>query len=250
MSKSPLISIITVVYNSGDLLKKTIESIRNQKYPRIEYIVVDGASTDHTVDVIKSGLDVVTRWISEPDKGLYDAMNKGMDMAEGDYFWFINAGDEIYNETILSDIFSSKGDQSDIYYGETMIIDRERKEIGMRRLKAPENLSWKDLINGMVVCHQSFIVRRGIAPHYDLNYKIAADYAWMLQSLKNAGSITNTKMILSRFLEGGLNKEHIPRALTERFRIMARHYGTLKVLFMHFILGTRFLFFVIRNKRF
>lgn len=89
------ISIITVTYNAEKVLAKTLDSIRKQEYNNIESIIVDGASNDRTVDIIKEYSDVVTNWISESDKGLYDAMNKGLDMATGDYVWFLNAGDTI-----------------------------------------------------------------------------------------------------------------------------------------------------------
>ncbi len=250
MNKKPLISVVTVVFNAGDLLERTISSIRNQDYPEIEYIVVDGNSSDNTISVIEANQDIIQQWISEPDEGLYDAMNKGLGMAHGDYVWFINAGDVIYENNVLSKIFSAGFEPGDIYYGETMIIDKEGREIGMRRLKAPEILSWKSLINGMVVCHQSFIVRREMAPLYDLNYKIAADYLWMLQCLKNASKITNTHFILTGFLDGGLNKNNIRRALSERFGIMVKYFGPFRVFVMHFLISVRFFIYVIRNRRF
>ncbi len=250
MNRNPVISVITVVYNAGEMLRRTLDSIKRQTYTNIETIVVDGGSTDGTVDILMNNQDVITRWVSEPDEGLYDAMNKGLSMATGDYVWFINAGDEIFDETILTGIFEKESRESDIYYGETMIIDERGKEIGMRRLKAPEKLSWKSLINGMVVCHQSFLVRKSKAPMYETEFRIAADYSWMLQALKNADSVINTHLILSRFLDGGLNKKNIRRALSERFRIMVKHYGFFRVFFMHFPIAVRFVYYVIKNKRF
>ncbi len=250
MNEQPVISVITVVFNAAELLGRTVRSIREQTWPGVEYIVVDGGSTDGTLEVIRANEDVIAKWVSEPDNGLYDAMNKGIRMAGGEYLWFINAGDEIYDRDVLTSIFGKEQSPADVYYGETLIIDEEGHEIGMRRLRAPENLSWKSLINGMVVCHQSFIVHKSVAPFYDLNYQIAADYSWMLHSLRKAGTVTNTHLILSKFLDGGLNKQKIPRALAERFRIMVRHYGVFRVLLMHVVITARFLFFVIRNRRF
>ena len=250
MNKQPLISIITVVYNAGGVLGRTVASIKKQGYSRIEYIIVDGGSTDNTMDIVRANQDVIGKWVSEPDKGLYDAMNKGIMMAGGDYLWFINAGDEIFDAEVLSSIFDNNSFLSDVYYGETMIIDRNGREIGMRRLRAPEKLTWKNLVNGMVVCHQSFIARKEIAPFYDRQYKIAADYAWMLETLRKSGTVTNTRLILSRFLDGGLNKQQIPLALAERFRIMQRHFGFLRTVAVHFVIAFRFLFYVVRNRRF
>jgi glycosyltransferase involved in cell wall biosynthesis len=138
----PKVSIITIVFNGIDTLEKTILSITNQTYPNIEYIIVDGASTDGTIDLIKAHSNVITRWISEPDKGLYDAMNKGIDLATGDYLWFINSGDVIFAPTTLSQIFNNNK-IADIYYGDTVMIGNDGNEIGKRRLSPPKNLNWK-----------------------------------------------------------------------------------------------------------
>jgi glycosyltransferase involved in cell wall biosynthesis len=246
---SPKISIITVVYNGEKVLLRTIESIANQTFRDIEYIIIDGSSKDGTLEIIEKNNHSITKWISEPDKGLYDAMNKGLRMAHGEYVLFLNAGDQFYEKTTLAKIFDVPHD-ADVYYGETMMIDEEGKEIGLRRLKAPETLSWKSLINGMVVCHQSFIVRRSIAPEYDIKFVIAADYAWMVECLKKSKTIVNTQLIISRFLEGGMNKSLIFTALKERFGEMVKHYGLLKTSAVHVLIGLRFTWFVIRKRRF
>ena len=246
---SPKISIITVVYNGEKVLLRTIESIANQTFRDIEYLIIDGRSQDGTLGIIENNNHSITNWISEPDKGLYDAMNKGLRMAHGEYVLFLNAGDQFYEKTTLAKIFDVPRD-ADVYYGETMMIDEAGKEIGLRRLKAPETLSWKSLINGMVVCHQSFIVRRSIAPDYDLKFIIAADYAWMVECLKKSKIIVNTQLIISRFLEGGMNKSLIFTALKERFGEMVKHYGLLKTSAVHVLIGLRFTWFVIRKRRF
>lgn len=203
------VSVITVVYNAGDVFETTLKSVRDQKYLHIEYIVVDGGSKDNTLELIEKYKEGISKWISESDEGLYSAMNKGLKMATGDYVIFLNAGDLFFDSEVLERIFDTSLALSDVYYGETMIIDKEGREIGMRRLKAPEVLTWKSLIDGMLVCHQSFIVKKSIAPEYNIKYKIAADYDWMLNCLKKAGTITNTHQIISKFLDGGLNKQNI-----------------------------------------
>jgi glycosyltransferase involved in cell wall biosynthesis len=248
MSKK--ISIITVVYNAGECLEWTLKSVQDQKYRDIEYIIVDGGSTDNTLDLIDRYNCIITKWISEPDEGLYSAMNKGLKMAIGDYVLFLNAGDIFYNEMVLEKVFLGDDAGADIYYGETMIMDKEGREIGMRRLKAPEKLSWKSLIDGMLVCHQSFIVRKSICGEYNLQYRIAADYEWMLNCLKKAETIVNTHLIISKFLDGGLNKQNIQKALTERFSIMIRHFNFLRVVLNHFRIGWRFWVSYYKNKRF
>jgi glycosyltransferase involved in cell wall biosynthesis len=244
------ISVITVVYNAGDFFEWTLKSIRDQKYNDLEYIVIDGGSKDNTPDLIEKYNHIITKWISEPDEGLYFAMNKGLHIATGDYIMFLNAGDVFYSTDVLQQIFSASQTGADIYYGETMIMDQQGNDIGMRRLKAPEQLSWNNLIDGMLVCHQSFIVKKSICRDYNLKYKIAADYDWMLNCLKNAKIITNTHLIISRFVDGGLNKQNIRKALYERFLIMLRNYNFLLVVLNHFRIGARFAVSYYKNRRF
>ena len=247
MAEKPLVSVITVVFNGVGILPDTIQSIEKQSYKNVEYIVVDGCSTDGTIDIIKKS-PVITKWISEKDNGLYDAMNKAMKMATGEYIWFINAGDRIYAGDTLEKIFSDNS-LADVYYGQTMIVDQSGNELGLRRLKAPEKLSWRSLINGMLVCHQSFIVRRSIAPAYNLGYRISSDYEWMIRCLKNAKTITNTNSILARFLDGGLNKKRMKTGLKERFRIMLEHFGIIRTVGVHLYFPIRFLIFYLFHGR-
>ncbi|MDY0217312.1 MAG: glycosyltransferase, partial [Bacteroidales bacterium] len=138
----------------------------------------------------------------------------------------------------------------DVIYGETIIIDENEQEIGPRRLKVPKNLSWKSLIDGLVICHQSFIVKRNIAPKYNLKYKIAADYDWILKCLKNSKNVYNSKLILSRYLDNGFSKNNIPKALSERFVIMIKNYGFIRTTLNHILISFRFFSFLVRNKRF
>src|SRR5690606_2165227 len=212
----PKISIITVVFNAGLLLEKTLKSIISQNYPHIEYVIIDGGSTDGTLDVIQSNAEHISFWSSEPDKGIYDAMNKGLKNSTGDYIWLLNAGDEIYSPDTLDKVFS-KG-AADAYYGDVAYIDEKGDDLGTRTLKTPRPvLSWKDMIKGMVVSHQSFIVRRDRAANYDLRCKYVADVDWMIRSLKNCNAVINTNLILSKFLVGGFSKRNIIKSNRERF---------------------------------
>ncbi len=124
MKKAPItISIITIVYNGADLLEETIISVLNQTYPHIEYIVVDGASNDGTLDLIHQYEDRLSKWISEKDNGLYDAMNKGIDLASGDFIWFMNCGDHVYENDTVAKMVETCTPQTDILYGEVMMVD-------------------------------------------------------------------------------------------------------------------------------
>ncbi len=245
----PKVSIITVVFNGADTIEGTITSIAALAYPNVEYIIVDGGSNDGTPGIIENHQEVVSRWISRPDAGLYDAMNKGMEMATGDYFWFINSGDEPASPEILDKIFSNEV-PADVYYGETMVIDADGNEIGRRRLSPPQHLSWKDFRQGMLVSHQSFIASRQVTKKYDLRYKFSADYDWCLYALKRSSNVKNTGMVLSRFREGGLTRQNILPGLKERFFIMIKYFGLMPTIAAHFRIAPRFFYFWIKNKRF
>lgn len=241
-SSLPVVSIVTVVYNAKEPLARTMQSIREQKehYPGIEYIVVDGASKDGTLDLINRNADIVSRWVSEPDKGIYDAMNKGLKMATGDYVWFLNAGDFIYSEFFLAQVFGQDagsdvpGDGwADIYYGQTQLVDADWRPAGMRRLRAPEKLTPKSFRMGMLVCHQSVLVSRALAEPYDVRYRCSADYNWVLQALKKARRIVNTHQIVSCYLKGGKSRQMLVLSWKERFRIMRLNFGLPSTVFFH-----------------
>ena len=126
---NPKVSIITVTFNAEKVLERTLRSIKKQDYNNIESIIIDGASTDGTLKIVEKYSDVVTKWISEKDNGLYDAMNKGISLATGDYVWFLNAGDTICKSDVLNYFFSKESFMRDVYYGETVIVDENGKQI-------------------------------------------------------------------------------------------------------------------------
>jgi len=244
---NPLISIITITYQAELYLRRTMESILSQDYSNIEYIVVDGGSNDQTVSIIKEYetlfllKGVSFKWISESDKGIYDAMNKGLQIATGDYVWFMNAGDQISSENCLSgliqDLFGGLMNElvstPDFIYGETFIVNEQGEIMGSRRLKAPEVLNWKSFRMGMLVCHQSMLVKRLIAPAFDLQYNYSADFDWTIRCLKKAKYIHNTHLVLSSFLDGGVSKKRMRASLKERFNIMADNYGLMSTSLRH-----------------
>ncbi|MDR2926850.1 MAG: glycosyltransferase [Cytophagaceae bacterium] len=245
----PVISIITVVFNGVDTLERTLRSVAEQTYSHIEYIIVDGNSNDGTQYVIKQYEKYISKWISEPDNGLYDAMNKGIKIATGDYLWFINSGDEIASPDVIQKIFESP-ETADVYYGETVMVDNDGRIIGIRRLTPPDKLNWKDFRNGMLVSHQSVIVSRRISKTYNTAYRFSADFEWTLLALKYSKNTVNTCMILSKFLDGGLTKKNIVPGLKERFSIMKKYYGLLPTIFYHIPIGFRFMMYYIKNRRF
>lgn len=248
MSRRPTISVITVVFNDRDHIEDTILSVLGQTYPHIEYVLVDGASTDGTLEILEKYRERV-KLISEPDNGLYDAMNKGLMAARGEYIWYLNSGDRVYRADTVEKMVEGMEGLPDVIYGGTMIIGEDGKEIGDRRLKPPENLSWKSFSQGMVVCHQALVVRRVIAADYNLEYRIAADIDWAIRSTRNAGTIQHSGLVLCSFMEGGLSGTHIELGLKERFKIMRSFYGLIPTLLRHFIFGIRLTNYYLKNRR-
>ncbi len=236
MNKGPKFSIITVTYNAAQVIEPTLQSIIAQSYRNIEFLLIDGGSSDNTVEVVKkSGIEIATL-ISERDKGLYDAMNKGIAHATGDYLCFLNAGDSFHSTDVLEKIASSVAGRAglpDILYGETAEVDENRRFVRMRRLQAPEKLDWRSFRNGMLVCHQAFLARRDKVPMYDLSYRLSADVDWCIRVMKESKDIVNTHLIIVDYLQNGLSLQHHRASLIERFKIMAKHYGLLPTILRH-----------------
>ena len=244
------ISVITISFNAEKHIERTIQSVINQTFSDIEYIIIDGASKDKTVDIIKKYDEKITFWQSEPDKGLYNAMNKGIKQAAGEYLIFMNAGDCFSSKDTVTEIFNSSSELQDVYYGETLIVDEQDKEVGMRRLSTPKELTWKSYKRGMRVSHQAFIARVELVDFYDETYKYSSDFDWCINILKKAEKIKNTNLIITRYLDGGLTKQNLVPSLKERFKIMTKYYGLVPTIFNHFVLGTKLLFFMLKNKWF
>ncbi len=229
------LSVITVTYNAEHTLERTLKSVQEQTYPAIEHLIVDGNSNDGTVALIQQYENERLKWISEPDKGLYDAMNKGAKMATGDYLCFLNAGDTFYNVDTVEKMFKTidKNAFPDILYGETAIVDDNGRFLHMRRLRAPKTLTWKSFKLGMVVCHQAFIVKREIVEPYELSYRFSADFDWCIRMMKKAKNIHNTGMILVNYLNAGTTTANRKASLRERYRIMEKHYGKVSTFLYH-----------------
>ena len=182
----PKFSIITVTYNAGAVLEDTIQSVITQTYKNVEYIIVDGGSKDRTLQIVEQYKEHIHTVISEPDKGLYDAMNKGIKLATGDYLCFLNAGDELHEDDTLQLMVHSITETTlpDVLYGDTAIVDEEGHFLHMRRLAPPENLNWKSFKEGMLVCHQAFFARRDLVEPYNLHYRFSADFDWCIRIMK------------------------------------------------------------------
>ncbi|MBO4965253.1 MAG: glycosyltransferase [Muribaculaceae bacterium] len=231
-----LISIITITYNAEKELPSTMKSIAEQTFGDYEHLIIDGASKDGTVNVAAKMRTERTRIISEPDKGLYDAMNKGLRQARGEYVLFLNAGDCFAAPDVLASFADGAATGADIIYGDTDIVDCEGTVIGHRHHSAPDVLTFESFSRGMLICHQAFMVKRSLSPEYDLSYRFSADYDWTVKCIKRTSPerCHNLRRVAIHYLSDGLTDRNKVASLKERFRIMRGHYGLPKTLARHF----------------
>ena len=237
------VSIVTITYNAARTLQRTLDSVACQTYADIEHLIIDGASKDDTLAIAEryqsqSRYTVLVQ--SEPDRGLYDAMNKGLQKATGDYLVFLNAGDSLYSSDTVETVVKALASQSPaVIYGDTAITDREGNFLHLRTHRPPKTLTWKSFKHGMLVCHQAFYVRTDIAKKfpYDLQYRHSADVDWCIRVMREADrqglTLVNTHTILANFEEGGDTTQHHRDSLKERFKIMMHHYGLVQTVVMH-----------------
>lgn len=243
MSHDPLFSIITVTYNAANTVGPTLDSVDSQTCKDYEHIIVDGASSDSTLEVVKQKANPRRLAFSEPDEGLYDAMNKGIGQSIGEYLIFLNAGDKFHSPETLEKIkkIIQENDNPGIVYGQTNLVDATGRFIAPRHLTAPENLSLRDFSRGMVVCHQAFIAARKVVPLYNLRWKFSADYEWCLICLMHSRKNVYSGDVVIDYLADGMTTANRRKSLIERFQIMSIYYGFWKTVWRHFGFINRFL---------
>ena len=253
------ITYVTITYNAAAVLQPTLNSVLQQDYPHIVHLIIDGASTDDTLKLVddyiarsnaaENGHSVQVT--SEPDKGIYDAMNKGLRSADGDYVCFLNAGDFLPSSDTASKIaqqVAAAGGLPAVLYGDTDIVDGEGRFLHHRRLAPPENLTWRSFRQGMLVCHQAFYARTdfAIATPYDMQYRYSADVDWCIRVMKAAEKenvpLLNLKMVVANYRQEGQTTLHHRESLLERYRVMEHHYGRLQTLLLHSWFAVRALF--------
>lgn len=240
-----MISIITITYNAERWLERTMRSVLAQTCTEYEYIIVDGGSKDGTVDIIKRlepQFQGRLSWKSEPDKGLYDAMNKGIVRAKGDFIWFMNAGDEIYAPDTLTHVAAAATEDTDIVYGKACIVNAEGIKVSEHHKVTPPILQRKHMLNGLVVSHQAILVRRSIADTYNTGYRICADYDWVVKAVTKSRKNAYLDEYLCKFLTEGVSKKQRKRAWKERFHIMRAHFGLCRTLWAHFLIILKYPF--------
>lgn len=219
-SNLPLISIITVTYNAQNELEETILSIINQTYPNIEFVVIDGNSTDDTLKIIEKYKDHIDFFISEPDEGIYDAMNKGITHAKGEWLNFMNAGDSFASLEILEQLEDKLKDASiDIICGDRYLVHQ-----GEKTLQKPKGITefWT---KGSPCFHQSMIIRKDAidGKQYNRCYKLSADYEFMVRSIVEKKNFEFVDLPISNFLEGGVSKQQVIYSQIETLKILLDH---------------------------
>ena len=223
---NPKITVTTVTYNAVDVIERTLESVEEQDYPHVEHIIVDGNSHDGTIEAVmhyqergsREGHPHEIAAISEPDRGIYDAMNKALKAATGDFIVFLNAGDKFPSPTTLSSVAALIDDDTAVIYGDTDIVDNDGRFIRHRRLAPPPDLTSRSFLKGMLVCHQAFFARL-------IRVMRTAERAGM--KLRYAGIVT------ALYLDGGMTVRNHRRSLMERFMVMTRLYGLHNAIAMH-----------------
>ena len=242
------ISYVTVTYNAAAVVQRTLDSVLRQDYPHIRHLIIDGASTDDTLKIVDNYVACsnaaenghVVLVTSEPDNGIYDAMNKGLRSVTGDYVCFLNAGDFLPTDDIVSRIVEKLDSQQPaVLYGDTDIVDGEGRFLHHRRLAPPEDLTWRSFRQGMLVCHQAFYVRADFAMQtpYDTTFRYSADVDWCIRIMREAEKenvpLLNLHMVVANYTEEGQTTQHHRESLLERYRVMQRHYGVMQTFFLH-----------------
>ena len=232
----PLISIITITFNAEEFLEKTMESVNIQTVKDFEYILIDGGSTDGTMEIVNRNAELFDFVVSEKDKGLYDAMNKGLKLAKGEYVWFMNAGDQIAEVNAIEKLKQLSICKPDVIYSDTIMVDNYGNTKGLRTNltphKIPNPLLWEKFSMGMLVCHQSFIVRREVAPSYILG-NLSADIDWEIKCLKISKLNLEYPGTLSKYLEGGVSQKQFFKSWKDRYVVLKDHFGFSLNLYNH-----------------
>ena len=219
MNSNPFISIVTVSYNAVTTIEQTILSVLNQTYSNIEYIIIDGGSTDGTVDIIKKYTDKISYWVSESDKGIYNAMNKGIDCSTGDYILFCNADDTLYSSTTIEECACFIDDFVDVLYGDLIF------KYGEQLIKKESKSSLDDFKKYMPLFHPATFVKRNLLLDYkfDESYRIAADYKLLYELYVNNYTFKKIDLVVSIFnaVDGISNKNAI-LSIKESFKVRSR----------------------------
>ena len=230
-----LITVITICYNAEQFIERTLQSVVNQTFQDYEFLIQDGGSSDRTIALVEKYKTDKFSIYREKDNGIYDALNKALAHARGEYVCFLHAGDTFFSKDTLDKIFSSSG-LPDFIYGDTLILNEQsgKTRPWFKKKPALKDFSYRSFLNGMVVCHQSMVVKREKCQAYTVGkWKIANDLDWTIRTLKNCKSYKDTEFPITYFLEGGVSDQRRKQALKERFQILREHFGIIPTLLQH-----------------
>ncbi|MEN7547904.1 glycosyltransferase family 2 protein [Rapidithrix thailandica] len=229
MNEQPKVTVITINYNCGDMLETTIRSVLAQSYPNLEYIVVDGGSTDDSLAIIHKYQDKIDRWVSEPDRGIYDAMNKGVRMASGEWVNFMNAGDWFVDNQTVEKVMALADHQAEMVYGDHEV----RFDSFTKQKKAlPAKYIWKH----MVCSHQSLFTRSVLLEKHPFSaaYGSAGDYHFIYTQVQNGVVAQQVPVKVASFDSGGVSYTHPVDSYKQILRIVTEKDKSLKVYLFHY----------------
>jgi len=248
-------TVVTITYNAEAVLQRTLDSVLRQSYEDVEHLIIDGASTDGTLAMaeaykrLSDGSEENQHQViiaSEPDRGIYDAMNKGLTQASGDYIIYMNAGDSFAQDDTLEEVARRcrlnelpTDELPGVLYGNTDIVDGDGRFLHPRRLQPPERLTWRSFRQGMVVCHQAFYARTDIAKNlqFDTRYRFSADVDWCIRVMRESERmglpLYNIGMVVANYMEEGATTKNHKASLRERYLVMQSHYGAVQTFLLH-----------------
>ena len=247
-------SVVTITYNAEAVLQRTLDSVLCQSYEDVEHLIIDGDSKDTTLamaesykrqsDTSDNGHQVIIQ--SEPDRGIYDAMNKGLTQASGDYVVFMNAGDTFPSADTLEQVAHHcrlaelpSDELPGVLYGDTNMVDNEGRFLHPRQHRPPQQLTWRSFRKGMLVCHQAFYARTDIAKNvpYDTRYRFSADVDWCIRVMKETErlglTLSNAGIVVANYMEEGTTTKNHKASLRERYLVMQCHYGAVQTFLLH-----------------
>jgi glycosyltransferase involved in cell wall biosynthesis len=227
----PLITVVTVVFNGVQFLEETIQSVINQTYPNIEYIIIDGGSTDGTLEIIRKYEHAIDYWMSEKDEGIYDAMNEGINAATGRWINFMNAGDLFFSADSISNIFQTSCSNATVVYGDV----NARYQSFSKIIKVGQlSRMWM----GMQFCHQSAFVLTSYhqANKFNIKNRVAADLEFFFRCYQNGLRFQYVNVIVSTFSTGGVSESNRIRTILACRDAVCMTQNTAKVKLVYFLL--------------
>ena len=230
-NEKPVVSIITACLNAEDTIEQTIQSVVEQTYPNIEYVIIDGGSTDKTLEIVKKCKDHIAKWISEPDNGVYDGMNKGIIHSTGDILYFLNAGDHLYNNETIEQIMDTFEDEDIVaVYGNVEVVNEHSKKTVVRGIRVTHN----NLLYRRV-CHQALFVRRSLFEEFGdfvTSLKYSADHEFIVKAIKRyPDKFLYVNETIARYQDGGMSCKMMEKTKMDDLKIISSNYNIVQFLF-------------------